>query len=77
LHFPQTKHFIIKYLFNLADGVEAAISIQHIYNACKMLIIDKDSLPYKVLQRLEQNLKIRDNLTNKKEEPCDPSGSAA
>ena len=29
----------------------------------------------KVLQKLEQNLKMRDNLL--KEEPCDPPGSAA
>ena len=64
-------------------------SMQHIYNSCKMLNIDNKALPYEkiysgevyeqieVLQKLEQNLEIRDNLMNPQHEPCDPSGSAA
>ena len=64
-------------------------SMQHIYNTCKMLSIDKNSLPYEkiyfgqvneqieILQKLEENLKRRDTIINLNNEPCDPSGSAA
>ena len=63
--------------------------MQHIYNTCKLLNINENSLPYEkiysgqvheqveVWQKLEQNLEIQDNLINLKKEPCDSSGSAA
>jgi hypothetical protein len=62
-------------------------SMKHLYKSCKMLNISENISPYeqiysgkaseqiKVLQKLEQNLKMRDNLL--KEEPCDSPGSAA
>jgi hypothetical protein len=60
-------------------------SMQHIYNTCKMLTIDENSLPYEkiyfgevneqieILQKLEENLKRRDTILNLNNEPCDPS----
>ena len=64
-------------------------SMKHIYNACKMLNMNENLLPYEkiyfgqvneqieILQKLEENLRRRDIILNLDNEPCDPSGSAA